>query len=251
MNIFEDSINLLKGAAFTNIKVTESYLFLESPAILSEYIVPLTFLNQFNSQEAHDLFLNEQDQGKNISYYLRSTLLDDYKDYFNKLRITEDYVDSYMLKLLENKEQIENNDTILEEVNDSNFEEYKLNALEIFNTWSNEEDYVSYFNQLSKSSSNGEEKFYKDYVLTLNKSIVSIGSVIFDIDMNLAYVHNAGTVTDYRRNGYFYILNKCIINKALEYGINRIYSITEKDSDSFNAYTKLGFKEVDHYYSFS
>lgn len=251
MNIFEDSINLLKGAAFTNIQVNDSYLYLESPAIFSEYIVPLTYLDKFDSQSAHDLFLNLQENDKNISYYIRQTLVDEYRDYFKRLKLSEDYVDSYMVKEVIEPIEFDSNGTLLVEVEEDFFEDYKYTALEIFNNWANEEDYVNYFNQLSKEHTKDFTKVFKDYVLTLNNTIVSIGSTIYDIEMNLAYIHNAGTVSDYRRNGYFNILNNLIINEAVRMGINRIYSITEQGSESYNAYKKLGFKEEDVYYSFS
>lgn len=250
MKIFEDSINLLKGAAFSNIKVFDSYLFLESSPIFNEYIVPLTFLDKFDTQAAHELFLNEIEENKNISYYLRQTLVSDYSDYFKSLKLSEDYIDSYMLYLASDYINIDYKETELVEVEENNFEEYKSAALEIFESWSNEEDYVTYFNQLSMESTN-DEKTFKDFLLLQNKQVVSIGSAIFDKTNNLTYIHNAGTHTEFRRNGFFNIINTYIINISLDMNISRIYSIVEKDGDSYNAYKKIGFKEEDSYYSFS
>jgi len=250
MNIFEDSINLLKGAAFTNIKTEESFLFLESPAIFNEYIVPLTFLDKFDTQTADDLFNQEMEDNKNISYYLRQTLVDDYQAYFANLKLSRDYIDSYMVYNTKDFLEIDIKETKLLEVTKENFDDYKETALELFESWSNEGDYVDYFNKLAEEH-NTEDKIFKDFLLKLDNQTVSIASVIFDVQMNLAYIHNAGTLNEFRRNGYFNIINSFIINKAFDLGITRTYSITEKDGESYYAYKKLGFKEEDAYYSFS
>jgi len=249
MNIFEDSINLLKGAAFSNIQVEDSFIFLESPAIFSEYIVPLTFLDKLDTALADDIYSREVEQDKNISYYIRQTLLDDYSDYLKGLKLSQDYIDSYMVLNVLNPIEFEDNNATLAEVTSDNFKQFKSAALQIFESWGNEEDYVNYFNELGKN--NTSEKSFKDYILEYNGSVVSIASVIFDTELNLAYIHNAGTLPEFRRNGYFNIINSFIINKAFELGISRVYSITEKGGESYNAYKKLGFKEEDTYYSFS
>lgn len=249
MNIFEDSINLLKGAAFTNIQVEDSFIFLESPAIFSEYIVPLTFLDKFDTQTADDLYSRDLEDNKNISYYIRQTLVSDYEDYLRSLKLSQDYIDSYMVLHIKDYLDFDNKETILVEVKDENFEEYKASALELFQSWSNEEEYVEYFNSLSKE--NNDSKIFKDYILKLNGEIVSIASIIFDVEMNLAYIHNAGTLPQFRRNGYFNVMNSFLVNKAFELGITRAYAITEKDGESYYAYKKMGFKEEDSYYSFS
>lgn len=248
MNIFEDSINLLKGTAFTNIVVKESYIFLEAPAIFNEYIVPLTFLDKFETQEAHDLFLTKGDS-TNLSYYIRNTLLDDYTDYLNSLDLSLDYVDVYLTYTSNEILNPELNDCELRKVDEEFFDEYKQVALEIFPNWSNEEEYVEYFNNLSKEKNT--DKIYTDYALIKDGQIISIASTIYDVKANLAYIHNAGTVLEYRRKGYFTLINKLLINKAFDLGINRSYVIVEKDSESFNAYKKIGFNEEDEYYSFS
>jgi len=249
MNIFEDSINLLKGAAFSNIQMEDSFIFLESPAIFSEYIVPLTFLDKFDTQASDEIFNQELEQDKNISYYIRQTLVDDYSDYLKGLKLSMDYIDSYMVLDLETDIIFDDKNTKLIEVTESNFDDYKDIALEIFSNWGNEEDYVDYFNNLSKT--NTPARMFKDYILEYNGSIVSIASIIIDTELNIAYIHNAGTVTEFRRNGYFNIINSYIINTAFDLGVSRFYSITEKDGESYNAYKKLGFKEQDSYYSFS
>lgn len=249
MNIFEDSINLLKGAAFSNIQVEDSFIFLESPAIFSEYIVPLTFLDKFDTAYADDIFNIELEKEKNISYYIRQTLVDDYYEYLKGLKLSQDYIDSYMVLTPVDLLDFDDKNTSLIEVTEENFNAFKATALEIFANWSNEEDYVDYFSNLSKT--NTETRMFKDYILEYNGAIVSIASVILDKDLNIAYIHNAGTVEEFRRNGYFNIINSFIINKILQQGIARVYSITEKDGESYNAYKNLGFKEQDSYYSFS
>lgn len=249
MNIFEDSINLLKGAAFTNIQVEDSFIFLESPAIFSEYIVPLTFLDKFDTQSADDLYNKNLEENKNISYYIRQTLVSDYEDYLEGLKLSQDYIDSYMVLIIKDYIDFDIKETTLIDVKDENFEEYKEKALELFESWTNEEEYVEYFNSLSKE--NNDDKIFKDYLLKWNGEVVSIASIIFDVEMNLAYIHNAGTLPEFRRNGYFNIINSFLINKAFELGITRVYAITEKDGESYSAYKKLGFKEQDCYYSFS
>ncbi len=250
MNIFEDSINLLKGSAFTEITVNDTFIFLESPAIFSEYIVPLTWLDKFDTQTAHELFLKESEEEKNISYYIRHTLQSEYSGYLKSLKLSHDYTDSYMVNELKTLTKFDDKGTTLLEVTENTFEEYKAIALDIFNTWVNEEDYVNHFHNLAINQQS-ETKNFKDFCLTLNDTIVSIASVVWDTEMNLAYIHNAGTLIDFRKNGYFTIINGYLANYLFNLGITRIYAIVEKDSDSQNIYRRLNFKEQDTYYSYS
>ena len=61
---------------------------------------------------------------------------------------------------------------------------------------------------------------------------------------NFAYLHNAGTLNEYRKKGYQTTLIKHRVNIALENGIDNIYSIVEQGEQSWSNCIKNGFNQV-------
>lgn len=248
MTLFEEHIILLKSNAFTNVIQNDSYIFLETPDFLNEYLVPMVAIEKFDLEDAEEFLDKENEKGKNVSVYLSEILKDDYEILLKKLDFEMSFKDIYLFNHTSEDFEIDS-DAELEEVTESNFDEYLGLLKDAFPEWENEIDYTEYFHDLSKNSN--EKKIFKDFVLKYNSQIVSMGSIIIDKELDLAYLHNAATVMDWRRQGFFLLLNKLMCNYARKLDVKRFYSIVDEDEGSYNAYKKLGFEEKEIYYSYS
>ena len=248
MTLFEEHIILLKSNAFTNIIQNDSFLFLETPDFLNEYLVPVVPIEEFDLESAQDLLSKENDDGKIVSVYISELLRNDYQPLLEKLGYSEAYKDVYLFNNTDEDFQVDI-DAQLEEVKDEDYDQYLGFLKEAFPEWENEIDYTNYFHELSKSSS--EKKNFKDFVLKYNSQIVSMGSIIIDKELDLAYIHNAATVTDWRRQGFFVVLNMLMCNYSRNLDVKRFYAVVTEGEGSYHAYKKLGFEEREIYYSYS
>lgn len=77
-----------------------------------------------------------------------------------------------------------------------------------------------------------------------DQKAVSGGGLFYSKEKNFAYLHDAGTLEEYRGRGYQTNLLRFRINKARGLGINRIYSSVEKESISWRNCLKLGLFEL-------
>lgn len=248
MSLFEDSVLLLKGSAFVNVSRSDSFIYLEGNSFFSSYIVPTTAFEEFNTEFAEKI-MSQVPEDKIISLYIPEEFKESFSGYLTENEYSLDFVDCFLLKDLKEDYTIPQDDNVIVEVASDNFDEFLAAALKTFPEWSNEEDYTRYFDSLAQSSS--ENKIFKDFMLKVNDTVASFGSIILDKDTNLAYVHNAGTLDQFRRQGYFTTLNMSFCNQALFNKINRIYVIVEQGEESHQAYQKMGFTEQGNYFIYT
>lgn len=248
MGLFDDSILLLKGSAFVNVSRSDSFLYLEGNSFFSSYIVPTTAFEKFNKQFAEKLMAEVPDD-KIISLYIPEEFKESFADYLSENEYTLDFVDCFLMKDLKEEYTITQDDNVIVEVASDNFDEFLSAALKTFPEWGNEEDYTRFFAELAQNST--ETKIFKDFMLKANDTVASFGSIIMDKEINLAYVHNSGTLEQFRRQGYFTTLNMSFCNQALFNKINRIYVIVEQGEESHQAYQKMGFTEQGNYFIYT
>lgn len=87
--------------------------------------------------------------------------------------------------------------------------------------------------------------------LILDKGKPASGAGLFySNEGNFAYLHDAGTLEEYRGKGYQSDLIKYRVNQALKKGINRIYSSVEFGSKSWSNCIKCGLNQLHNGYIF-
>jgi hypothetical protein len=82
------------------------------------------------------------------------------------------------------------------------------------------------------------------YLIYDNDKPAAGGGMFYSVKGNFAYLHDAGTLEEFRGKGYQTDLIKYRANKALGLGINRIYSLTEQGEQSWKNMIKIGFNQL-------
>jgi len=246
-SIFFRGTNLLKGSIYTDIIKKETFFHLRSvfDAQWYNFVVPIIGVDEFNWKEANEVVKVEELKNKKISYYVHAQLIPGYRPRLQNLHYTDFARDSYMFAKLDKR--LDNAQGKLVPIDKDNSEEYFEMAVKCFPEWDEEKEYSEYFLNLEKKKT---EKEYHSYLLEVDGKNVSFGSVIISPEHNLSYLHNAGTLPEYRRRGYFSALNKHLCNLSLDKGVNEIFGLVEKTGPSYFALQKLGFKPLDTFYLF-
>lgn len=82
------------------------------------------------------------------------------------------------------------------------------------------------------------------YLIYDNGKPAAGAGMFYSKDENFAYLHDAGTLDEYRGKGYQSDLLKHRINIAIENGIDRIYSSVEQGSTSWSNCIKCGLNDM-------
>lgn len=251
MSLFEDSLNLLNGNSFSNVEVNESYLYIDSPKIFCDYLVPLRFLSKFDGDKSYQQYLNALNLNKNIAYYIKDSLLDDYKLYLKKIGLSQDSVDCFVSKkILSKRKKIDLKSTKMFEVNENNINEYLEFSLKTKPNFANEEDYnIFFYNQIKYPKTN--KKVFRSYILSLNSNIIATISVIYDLNQSLAYIHNLKITPALKATAYAKILLENIFKICELNNIHKVFSIIDYKSSNFKLLKKLKFKTIYKFYVYS
>lgn len=125
------------------------------------------------------------------------------------------------------------------ETDDSMREKHLVAAAATFPEYEGERAYTERFLNFGKEH---EGKQFRNFILEKDGEIITFGSVIYDVEENLAYLHNAGTVEEFRRQGHFERFRKSTLNYLIEQGVTEAYAIVEDGGASESVLAKLGFE---------
>lgn len=106
------------------------------------------------------------------------------------------------------------------------------------------------YNEICRQTINGEliGKFpglkSELYLIYENDKPVSGAGMFYSKEGNFAYLHDAGTLTEFRGKGYQSDLIRHRINKAVSVGIDRIYSSVEHGEQSWVNCIKCGLNQM-------
>lgn len=92
-------------------------------------------------------------------------------------------------------------------------------------------------------SSPVEDLDSKLYVIYDGNTPTAGGGVFYSTKNDIAYIHNGGTLKEFRGKGYQTALLKHRINIALNAGISNIYTSVEPHSQSWSNCIKIGFTQ--------
>jgi len=238
--LFTRGIELFEDNIYTEVKRGKD--FWETKSIYKDawynFIIPLISAQSFSWKEANAIITKARGRGRDVSLSIEKSILPGYLKELEAQNYKKFGSDVYMHQTLENT--FEGTVGELVEVDESNLDEYICMTKECFPEWDNIEEYSRYFYQLTSAT---DKKFiYKTYLLKVDDSYVSFGSLMLAPKLNLAYLHNAGTVKKHRHKGYYSSMAKLRCNVALQSGLGEIFLLVEEDGGSFQASRGLGFK---------
>jgi GNAT superfamily N-acetyltransferase len=134
-------------------------------------------------------------------------------------------------------------DIPVEHINLAKFSDYDELTHEVFK----QEGYDDpTYNKICRQSLTGEMKskvlgFSSEFFMIYENGKPASGAGLF-LTKEIGYFHNDATYKQYRKKGYQTALIKERIKLCLERNIKTIYSIVEKDSQSFRNFERCGFK---------
>ncbi len=133
------------------------------------------------------------------------------------------------------------------EVTPEKFSDYYSVLSVVFSDFAGNEKYL----EICKESISGRvtSEAFNDfkselYLIYDNGKPIAGGGMFYSVEGNFAYLHDAGTLEEFRGKGYQTDLIRYRTNKALSLGITRIYSLVEEKSQSWKNMIKNGFEQV-------
>lgn len=82
------------------------------------------------------------------------------------------------------------------------------------------------------------------YIIYKNGKPASGAAMFYSKEGNFAYLHDAGTLKEFRGKGYQTDLIRHRVNKAISLGIDRIYTSVTQGSTSWSNSIKCGLNEM-------
>jgi len=134
-------------------------------------------------------------------------------------------------------------DILIEQISLDKFSDFNQVTVEVYE----EEGYDDRpYNKICREALTGERKskapgFSSEFFMIYEDSKPAAGAGLF-LTKETGYFHNDATYKQHRRKGYHTSLIKERINFCLNKGIKTLYSIVEKDSQSFRNFERCGFK---------
>lgn len=135
----------------------------------------------------------------------------------------------------------------VEVITQDNFKDYYSVLSKVFSDFPSNEKYLDICkNSILKEIGNENVKDLKLelYLIYDNGKPASGGGMFYSVDTDFAYLHDAGTLEEFRGRGYQTDLIKHRTNKAVELGITRVYSLVEHGGQSWKNMIKNGFNQA-------
>lgn len=249
-SLFKQHSELLNGVLFTSTEQKNNFKILHGFLDNNGWnlIVPQTKINELNwsdIEKATDISNTDKD----FAIYVSSDL----NTHYSFALISKDYsmvaIDSLTEKELTDKVKVNlRKDEIFEEVTKKNFGSYLDFAKLSFTNRENEELYTNTIFGFGKERDN---KQLRSFIIRNKKEIISMCSVVFSKNNNLAYIHNVATNEKYRRKGYFTKLMDSLCNYLLSQKITKVYAIVIQGQPSYSAFDKINFSINDYYYKYA
>jgi hypothetical protein len=249
-DIFSKSIELLKDVVYSEINEHKNFLHLKSvfKDAWYNFIVPSVPKKDFSWTDSEKVIEKEKQSGFRVSYYIPEKYLKEYKSPLKNKGLSKLGDDTFMALTMKGKFKRVEGEYV--EVNEDNLNKYVSIAESCFPDFSTEREYCNYFYKL-KSKNVDADRLVSNLLLKAGNRFVSFASVYASRRMNLAYLHNAGTLEKHRRKGYNASLVKYLCNLAFDKGITNIYSIVEEGGGSYISLSKLGFTPKAKFYLYA
>lgn len=132
------------------------------------------------------------------------------------------------------------------EITTENFKDYYNVLSPVFSDFPGNEKYLEICLKSIKGELSGK---YKDlvsklYVVYDNGNPASGAGLFYSKEADIAYLHDGGTLPNFRGKGYQTALLKYRSNLALKEGISRIYTCVEPGGQSWSNCIKTGFNQT-------
>lgn len=187
---------------------------------------------QFNIEQVESIY--QQDKQKPSIYLFERHQKLGFIEHLVKKGYQLDSKESWMVYL--NKRALKvNNKVEVRELNKDDFRDFYEVVSQAFIDFDANE---SYQKLVKKSLGNIKNNIYKDlqskiFVIYEKSKPVSAGGLIFSPTHNFAYLHNAGTIKNYRGKGLQTALIKHRVSIALKNNITNIYSLVDEGGQSW------------------
>ena len=242
-NIWEAHWNWSKGILITDIikKDNATFYFSEIPGPYYNFCVPnVTNTADFDIAAVSKVFtdnkklisivlFNEHQESGFTEYLLRKGLTfigtDSWVGYDTNIKPVNSSVD-------------------IKEVTPETFKDYYKVLADVFSDFPGNEKYMEICLKTIKNEIHSEsviDLVSKLFVIYDNNVPVAGAGLFYSKKANIAYLHDAGTLKDYRGKGYQSALLKHRTGIALSNGITRIYSSVEEGGKSWSNCIKCGY----------
>ncbi len=238
--LFLRNLKLLQSSIYPEATESETFWFVKSKFkdIWYNYIVPIVLPADFSWDAAAKIIGAAPSENREIAFYIPEDLMSGYQPELIRRRYKQFGSEVYMYQKIEEKFGDVAGDLV--SVTKENLAEYLDIAVKCFPEWKSEKEYSQYFFDLEQGS--GRDPLYKSYLLSVDHKFVAFGSIVMSPKLNLAYLHNAGTVAEYRHQGHYLNMVKHRCNVAIDSGVNECYSLVDKSAGSYKALQKIGFE---------
>jgi hypothetical protein len=247
MNIFNRSKSLLRGYLYELIDEYSTFTHFRSIFDYSYYnfIVPKVGVDLLDLVAVKRLVKSESVSGKQLSFYINENMADDYSELLKSLGYNFLFDDTYMYKRIVSKYDTGSE---FESAKTEDFNEYLQTSKICFPEW-NSDPYISFCFGTNQSAES--DIFNRNIVIRRSGKIASFGSVIVSGDLSLGYLHNAGTVPEFRGRGMHSELIKIRSNTALSSGADTTFTIVEEGGNSYRNMVKMGYKKDSRFLIFT
>ena len=244
-SIFDRSNKLLKGIVYTDIVDEESFLYIKSrfKDPWYNFVIPVTSSNKLDWDRAGEVIKKAKDNDNiEMSFYIHDSLVSDYEKTLTQKGYEDFGTDLYMhLKINKPFDDVQGDFINLDK---ADYEEYLEATVKCFPDWENEKKYSEYFFSLTKNPS---EVIHSTVLLKENNKLVSFGSMAISKELKLSYLHNLGTLKEYRNKGLATTIIKYFCNMALENGVDEMYGLLEYGGASYYCLKGLGFEPKENF----
>ncbi|MEK9179465.1 MAG: GNAT family N-acetyltransferase [Patescibacteria group bacterium] len=158
----------------------------------------------------------------------------------------KDLDDLYVYKELDKNNEVPSLN--FAEVNKNNLNLFIQVSTECFPDFPNNTEYCEFCYKISSAV---KDKRNLNIVLMIDNKVAAFGSVLVSSELKIAYLHNLGTLGQFRRKGYFEALVKYLSNFAFQNGATIICANVEDGGASHSGFTKLGYKKDSKFYHFT
>ncbi len=239
--------SLLTGHFYQEIRENSDFTHYKSIFKQKEYnfIRPSVESGELNWPAVENLIIKESESGYQISFYVPKNMLENYRETLRAKEYTLRSSDVFVAKTISRAYEIDTEDFV--EVSSANFEEFQRVVQETFPDYDNNKEYTDYcFSEFQKY----RDKFL-NYMQVKGSRFTSFGSILISESLEMAFMHNIGTLEKFRRQGQFTLLAKFLANTALQNGAKTTYANVEEGCASYLGFKKLGYEEVCTNYIFS
>lgn len=246
-SLFYRGSRLLRGSLYLEIRDCSGFLYLRSvfDAAWYNFLVPLVRAEEFDLVRAEKVIEGERARGKRVSFYLHWSLLEGYRTFLRERGYRQMGTEVYLARRIQTGNGGLRGE--LRRVGRDSRSRYLEMSRRCFPDWENNGEYAQYFLDLEERR---KGKLYRSFLLEVEDEVVSFGAVVVGPTERLAYLHNMGTLPEYRRQGYFTEMTGHLCRYAALGGAVEAFALVEEEASSYLALSKRGFKDRQFFYLF-